>query len=97
MSHSFDGTLTANQAYHFMHTPSLIVDWSIIVWRPCIPPSHSSIFWRIMHKKMLTDETFEYVLSRGGQAFMNRPKIEEPDLPKHSRTVLIGLCVFSVA
>ena len=39
-----------------------MVDWATLIWRPCIPPSHSFIFWRLMHKKLPTDE---HLRSRG--------------------------------
>lgn len=29
------------------------------IWKPCIPPSHSFIFWRLMHYKLPTDENLK--------------------------------------
>lgn len=54
--HTTDGDLTAKQAFLFLRGPSPMVDWTSLIWQPCIPPSHSFIFWRLMHQKLPTDE-----------------------------------------
>jgi hypothetical protein len=56
---SKDGKLSAKSAFLFLHgsRPSLV--WPGIVWRSCIPPSHSFTFWRLMHGKLPTDENLQ--------------------------------------
>lgn len=60
--HTTDGDLSAKQVFLFLRGTSNLVDWATLIWRPCIPPSHSFIFWRLMHKKVPTDE---HLQSRG--------------------------------
>jgi len=48
--HTTDGDLSAKQAFLFLRGTSSLVDWATLIWRPCIPPSHSFIFWRLVHK-----------------------------------------------
>jgi len=56
---SKDGKLSAKSAFLFLHglLPSLV--WPGLVWRPCIPPSHSFTFWRLMHGKLPIDENLQ--------------------------------------
>ena len=61
-SHTTDGGLTANQAFHYMRGPSQSVAWAASIWRNGIPPSHSIILWRLAHLKLPMDENLQ---SRG--------------------------------
>ena len=54
--HSLDGVLTAKQAYLFLQRPPPPLEWSALVWRQCIPPSHSFVYWRLIHRNLPTDE-----------------------------------------
>jgi len=42
--HSTDGMLTAKDAFNFLHTAPISIDWASSIWRPCIPHSHSFTF-----------------------------------------------------
>ena len=33
-----------------------IIPWAFMIWKTCIPPSHSFIFWPLIHGKMPIDE-----------------------------------------
>jgi len=54
--HTTDGDLSAKKAFLFLRGKSNLIDWATLIWRPCIPPSHSFIFWRLVHKKLPTNE-----------------------------------------
>jgi hypothetical protein len=54
--HSAAGALTSKLTFQFLRPASIPINWSSIIWRACIPPSHSFIFWLAMHGKMPTDE-----------------------------------------
>ena len=54
--HATDGMLTARLAHMFLR-PSLVrLNLPVVIWRTCIPPSHSFVFWRMMLSKLPTDE-----------------------------------------
>jgi len=55
-THSPDGGLTSKQALSFLRLAAPLFAWVDLIWSTCIPPSHSFIFWRLMHGKMPTDE-----------------------------------------
>lgn len=54
--HSPDGGLSSRQALSFLRPAAPSLPWATLIWRACIPPSHSFIFWRLMHGKMPMDE-----------------------------------------
>jgi len=54
--HSPDGSRPAKPAFAFLHPLAAPLHWAYLVWKSCISPSHSFIFWRLMHQKMPTDE-----------------------------------------
>jgi len=55
-SHSADGKLTSKLAVAFLRPAAPHLPWADLIWKGCIPPSHSFTFWRLMHRKMPTDE-----------------------------------------
>lgn len=60
--HSSDGELSAKLAFQFLNPSSPKLEWASVIWCPCIPPSHSFIFWWFMLSKLPTDENLQ---SRG--------------------------------
>lgn len=60
--HSLDGVLNSKMASSFLRPPSQVRTWAASIWRDAVPPSHSFIFWRLVHRKMPTDENLR---SRG--------------------------------
>ena len=54
--HSSAGDLLSKQAYAFLNPLAAVLPWANLIWRVSIPPSHSFIFWRLMHDKMPTNE-----------------------------------------
>ena len=54
--HSANGKLTAKLASTFLMPVDTIIPWASMIWKTCIPPSHSFIFWRLIHGKIPTDE-----------------------------------------
>lgn len=56
---SRDGKLTTKTAFSFFHRSQINLVWPFIIWCPCIPPSHSFIFWRLMHRKLPTNENLQ--------------------------------------
>lgn len=54
--HATDGVLTARLAHLFLRPTLVCLDWPAVIWRTCIPPSHSFVFWRMMLSKLPTDE-----------------------------------------
>lgn len=57
--HAIDGVLTARLAYLFLRPTLVRLDWLAVIWRTCIPPSHSFVFWRMMLSKLPTDENLQ--------------------------------------
>jgi hypothetical protein len=55
-SHSVDGKLTSKNAVAFLRPRTPYLPWADLIWKGCIPPSHSFTFWWLMHRKMPTDE-----------------------------------------
>lgn len=55
-SHAADGKLSSKLALAFLIPLSPKLPWAELIWKGCIPPSHSFTFWRLMHSKMPTDE-----------------------------------------
>jgi len=53
------GNLSAKLAFQFLHPPPASLGWASIIWRPCIPPSHSFGFWHLMLSKLPTDENLQ--------------------------------------
>ena len=54
--HATDGILNARLAHMFLRPPLVRLDWSDVIWRTCIPLSHSFVFWRLMLSKLPTDD-----------------------------------------
>jgi len=54
--HSTNGDLSSKQAYAFLHPSAVALPWASLIWRACIPPSQSFIFWCLMHDKMPNDD-----------------------------------------
>jgi len=57
--HASDGLLSAKLASLFLLPSLTTLDWASTIWRPCIPPSHSFVFWRLMLSKIPTDEKMQ--------------------------------------
>jgi len=57
--HTPDGILSSKHALCFLHSRSLLLPWAEHIWSVSIPPSHSSIYWRLHHGKMPTDENLK--------------------------------------
>lgn len=57
--HATDGVLTARLAHMFLRPTLIRLDWPAVIWRTCIPPSHSFVFWRMMLSKLPTDENLQ--------------------------------------
>ena len=57
--HSPDEELSSKLAFQFLNPAPPNLDWATAIWRPCIPPSHSFIFWRFMLSKLPTDENLQ--------------------------------------
>jgi hypothetical protein len=57
--HGTDGLLSAKLAFLFLHPSPTTLDWASAIWRPCIPPSHSFVFWRLMLSKIPMDENMQ--------------------------------------
>jgi ribonuclease HI len=55
-SHSADGKLSLKLAIDFLKPTAPKLPWADLIWKGCIPPSHSFTFWRLLHGKMPTDE-----------------------------------------
>jgi len=45
-THASNGILTSKLAFQFLSPTPAKLDWASIIWRACIPPSHSFLFWR---------------------------------------------------
>jgi len=56
---ALDGLLTSKLAHQFLLVPHDTVEWVILIWRACIPPSHSFVFWCLMLSKLPTDENIQ--------------------------------------
>jgi len=54
--HASDGLLFAMLASLFLLPSPNTLDWASTIWRPCIPASHSFVFWRLMLSKIPMDE-----------------------------------------
>ena len=55
-SHAPDAVLTSKLAFYFLPTRNTVLPWAEQIWSFAIPHSHSCIYWRLHHGKMLTDE-----------------------------------------
>jgi hypothetical protein len=53
---AIDGRYTTKQSWDFMLLVQHVLPWRDWLWDKPVPPSHSFIVWRCMHKKMPTDE-----------------------------------------
>lgn len=53
--HCTSGSLTLQEAYNFKN-PSVPFDWTKAIWRKDIPPSKSIFVWKLMMKKIATDD-----------------------------------------
>jgi len=60
--HSFDCDLSSKHAFAFLRPSAGVLPSVALIWRVSITPSHSFIFWRLMHDKM---PTYENLLRRG--------------------------------
>lgn len=58
-SHSLSGILTFKEAYAFCSPHSQVVPWCKLIWKSCIPPSKSFLFWRLLHRGMPTDDILQ--------------------------------------
>ncbi|XP_058766974.1 uncharacterized protein LOC131640606 [Vicia villosa] len=56
---STSGLLTIKDAYKEVIKPRPSVLWTAFPWDKDSPPSHSMIVWRVIHKKMTTDENIQ--------------------------------------
>ncbi|PNY03176.1 ribonuclease H [Trifolium pratense] len=54
--HSDSGDLTLRQAYLFKDHQLPQLQWAKTIWCKDIPPSKSLVAWRLMHRKLPTDE-----------------------------------------
>ncbi|PNX61701.1 ribonuclease H, partial [Trifolium pratense] len=54
--HSKNGILTSREAHEHLNPPGPALPWASTIWRNFIPPSHSFVAWRLMLRKMPTDE-----------------------------------------
>jgi len=61
-SHTPDGKLSAKLAFSFLRPQAPTLPWASTIWTTCIPPSHSFIFWCLVHGKIPTDDNLS---SRG--------------------------------
>jgi len=57
--HAPDSTLNVKMAFQFLYPSSDRIDWASIIWHPCISPSHSFVFWRLMLSMLPTDENLQ--------------------------------------
>ena len=57
--HASDGVLTSKLAHQFWLPPLVKHDWAQAIWRICILPSHSFIFWRLMLSRLPTDDNLQ--------------------------------------
>ena len=55
-SHSTVGKLSSKLAFDFLKPAAPHLPWADLIWKGCIPPSNLFTFWRMMHRKMPTDE-----------------------------------------
>jgi len=53
--HTSDGLL----AFLFLHPSPNTLDWASTIWKTCILPSHSFVFWRLMLSKIPTDDNMQ--------------------------------------
>ncbi|XP_019433032.1 PREDICTED: uncharacterized protein LOC109339940, partial [Lupinus angustifolius] len=60
--HTSDGVRTLKASYMALSVPSPKLSWCKLIWARCIPPSKSFLIWRILHRKMPTDDNLQ---SRG--------------------------------
>jgi len=60
--HATYGVLSARLAHLFLRPALVKLDWPAVIWRTCIPPSHSFVFWRMMLSKL---PTYEHLWMRG--------------------------------
>ncbi|XP_058742332.1 uncharacterized protein LOC131614798 [Vicia villosa] len=54
--HSQFGDMSAKTAYEFKRTKGDQKEWWRWIWSKSIPPSKSSLVWRLLHRKVPTDE-----------------------------------------
>ncbi|MCI11766.1 ribonuclease H protein, partial [Trifolium medium] len=54
--HSKNGILTSREAYEHLNSSGPALTWASTIWQNFIPPSHSFVAWRLMLRKMPTDE-----------------------------------------
>lgn len=59
---SDSGCLSFKGAFEHCNPLGQIVPWSKLIWHPHIPPSKSFILWRLLHRRMPTDDNLR---SRG--------------------------------
>jgi hypothetical protein len=60
--HTDTSDLELKQAYCFKMQQFQDLLWAKLIWNPTIPPSKSLMVWRLMHRKMPTDENLMYRL-----------------------------------
>jgi len=53
---SSDGKLSSKQDFALLRPIDVVLPCAALIWKTCIPPSHSFILWHIMHGKMPTDK-----------------------------------------
>lgn len=63
---SHDGNLSFKDAFIFQTSPqSQNISWAKVIWNTAIPPSKSLLVWRILLKKVPTDD----ILAKRGCSF----------------------------
>jgi len=60
--YSADRKLSSKAAVAFLKPRAPLMLWADKIWTGCIPSSHYFTFWRLMHRKMPTDDNLR---SRG--------------------------------
>lgn len=56
------GMLSFKEAFLFLNPPSQVQNWYKLIWNQSIPPSKSFLVWRLLHRRVPTDENLQ---SRG--------------------------------
>lgn len=56
---SISGNLNFKDAFSFLNPPASPLNWSKLIWKHFIPPSKSLLLWRLIHKRMPTDENLQ--------------------------------------
>lgn len=57
-----DGKFTVKGAYQLLTITTIVVPYHSFIWKAFLPPSSSTLSWRILHMQVPTDEILQ---SRG--------------------------------